>query len=116
MARIKGMPKTGGRKKGTPNKTTVDLKMWINELLDNSRQQIIDDIKQLEPHQRVALFEKLLSYAVPKQQSVSIESQIQAEYACLEKLLFTAPDTAINAITDRIVKLNGISNGKEKEN
>jgi hypothetical protein len=68
--REKGTQKTGGRGKGTPNKVTTDLRTWINDLLDSNRQQIAKDIKQLEPQQRVMIFEKLLSYAVPKMQSV----------------------------------------------
>ena len=70
MSRIKGTQKTGGRAKGTPNKVTTDLRTWINDLLDSNRRQIAKDIKQLEPQQRVMIFEKLLSYAVPKMQSV----------------------------------------------
>jgi hypothetical protein len=70
MSRTKGTQKTGGRSKGTPNKVTTDLRTWINELLDSNRRQIAKDIKQLEPQQRVMIFEKLLSYAVPKMQSV----------------------------------------------
>jgi hypothetical protein len=70
MSRAKGTQKTGGRTKGTSNKVTTDLRTWINELLDNNRQQIITDLKRLEPQQRVMFFEKLLSYSLPKLQSV----------------------------------------------
>jgi hypothetical protein len=71
MAQIKG--KTGnpnGRPRGTPNKVTTDLRTWISDLLDSNRLQIAKDIEQLEPQQRVMIFEKLLSYVVPKIQSV----------------------------------------------
>ena len=37
MARPKGTPKTGGRAKGTPNKTTKEVKEWLNVLLDGGR-------------------------------------------------------------------------------
>jgi hypothetical protein len=33
--RVKGTPKTGGRKKGTPNKDTGDLRAMILEALTN---------------------------------------------------------------------------------
>lgn len=79
MARLKGTSKTGGRQSGTPNKITTDLRTWINELLDGNRQQIIKDIKRLEPQQRVGIFEKLLSYAVPKLQSVVIHDSPKEE-------------------------------------
>jgi hypothetical protein len=59
-----------GRPRGKPNKVTSDLRAWINELLNDNRQQIAKDIQLLEPHQRVMFFEKLLGYAVPKMQSV----------------------------------------------
>ena len=74
--RQKGTQKTGGRSAGTPNKVTTDLRGWINELLDSNRQQIIKDMKRLEPHQRVVVFEKLLSYAVPKQQTVAAQIEL----------------------------------------
>ncbi len=70
MSRQKGTPKTGGRKKGTPNKTTKELRKWISELLDENREQIKEDLKAVEPYQRIMIFEKFLSYTVPKLQSV----------------------------------------------
>jgi hypothetical protein len=66
MARIKGMPKTGGRKKGTPNKTTVDLRTWISTLIESSMDQVESDIKTLEPRERCLFIEKLLQYVIPK--------------------------------------------------
>ena len=71
MGQRKG--KTGnplGRPKGSPNKVTTDLRTFINELLDSNRKQITEDMKCLEPHQRIAIFEKLLSFAIPKIQSI----------------------------------------------
>jgi hypothetical protein len=84
MSKTKGTRKTGGRAKGTPNKVTTDLRTWINELLDNNRGQIEKDINQLESQQRVMIFEKLLSYAVPKMQSV--EAKIDLERLTDEQL------------------------------
>jgi hypothetical protein len=115
MARVKGTPKTGGRKKGTPNKATSDLRTWINELLDNNRERLETDLGTLEPKDRIIILEKFMQYVIPKQQSVSIEAQIQAEYACLGKLLEVAPNDAIDAITDRILNLKNISNDRERK-
>ncbi|MDR2085777.1 MAG: hypothetical protein LBP72_01240 [Dysgonamonadaceae bacterium] len=44
-------------------------------------------MKQLEAKERLMIFERLMQYTLPKQQSISIEAQIQAEYGTLEKLL-----------------------------
>jgi hypothetical protein len=84
MTRKKGTQKTGGRSKGTPNKVTSDLRTWIHDLLNSNRQQIAKDIKQLEPQQRITIFEKLLSYAIPKMQSV--EAKIDFEQLSDEQI------------------------------
>jgi hypothetical protein len=97
MSKTKGTQKTGGRAKGTPNKVTTDLRTWINELLDSNRRQIAKDIKRLEPQQRVMIFEKLLSYAVPKMQSV--ETKIDLNRLTDEQL-----DSVINEIVKDLEK------------
>jgi len=70
----KGNPKTGGRVAGTPNKVTTDLRKWINDLLDKNRLQFENDLKKLEPQQRVTIIERMLGYAVPKM--ASVEAQV----------------------------------------
>jgi len=95
MSRKKGTPKTGGRSSGTPNKVTTDLRSWVNELLDRNRQQIDEDIKRLDPQQRVAIFEKLLSYAIPKMQAV--EAKIDLSHLTEEQL-----DIIINNLSNEI--------------
>jgi hypothetical protein len=93
--RPKGSQKTGGRVKGTPNRVTSDLRTWINDVIDNNRRQIVKDIKRLEPHQRLAIFEKLLGYVIPKMQSV--EAQIDLNRLSDEQL-----DTIIAELSKQI--------------
>lgn len=95
MAAKTGHKKAGGRQKGTPNKTTQDLRTWIHDLLDNNREQITRDLKKLEPHQRIAIYEKLLTYVIPKQQSVS--AQID-----LNNLTDAQLEIIINELTSKI--------------
>lgn len=75
MARQKndGKGRIGGRQKGTPNKVTATVKDWISQLIDDNRSQIEKDIKKLSPKDRLQMFEKLMQYVVPKQQSVKAD-------------------------------------------
>jgi hypothetical protein len=115
MAHVKGTPKTGGRAKGTPNKVTTDLRTWVAAFIESNLAQIEIDLKAIDPKDRIMTLEKFMQYVIPKQQSVNADAQIQSEYVYLERLLETAPDDAINAITDRILNLKEISNGRKKK-
>jgi len=113
MAAQKGHKKSGGRGKGTPNKATADLRQWVDMLVKSNISQFEADLKKIEPAQRLNILEKLLQYCLPKQQSITVEAQIQAEYASLEKLLTAAPEDAINEITERLIRLNQLNRGHE---
>lgn len=71
MARAKGTPKTGGRKKGSTNKTTADLKAWGLEFLNKHTKTFDDAFADLEAKDKldvlVSLLPKLMPYYIPKQ-------------------------------------------------
>lgn len=84
MARTKGTPKTGGRQKGTPNKTTQVAKEWLTELIDKNKAQIKRDLKALEPKERLQILEKFMAYVVPKAtQIVDIEVNEPVDFSTL---------------------------------
>jgi hypothetical protein len=66
----------GGRQKGTPNKVTTNLREKISAFLDRKWDVIESDFETLAPKDRIALFEKLLQYSIPKLQAVT-ETQEQ---------------------------------------
>lgn len=63
--------KYGGRTKGTPNKQTKDLREWMTSFINKNTSQIEVDWQQLDPKDRIVLFEKLLKYTLPTLQAVS---------------------------------------------
>lgn len=71
VGRKKGTPKTGGRKKGTPNKLTPTVKEWINGILSDNLEQMRDDLRMLEPKERLHMLFKLFEYVIPKQNAVT---------------------------------------------
>lgn len=69
----KGREKTGGRKAGTPNKATTDLKSKISALVDEQFETIQTDLESLDPKERVTAYLKFLEYVLPKQREQKID-------------------------------------------
>lgn len=114
--RKKGTEKTGGRKAGTPNKVTGTIKEWIASIIDGNRQKFENDLKRLEPGERVKVISNLLQYVTPKMQSISPDEMLDAEYKKLEELLENAPDDAIEKIVERIKRLENEKRRTTTEN
>jgi len=72
MARPKndGKGRLGGRAKGTPNKTTAEVKTWLSKLLHGYRKTIEEDFYSLTPQERLRFVASVLPYLVPKLQAV----------------------------------------------
>lgn len=77
MARRKndGRGRMGGRKKGTPNKTTADLRTSINNLIADNWEQVQKDLNALEPKNRLMFIEKILRYVVPQESNINAQLQ-----------------------------------------
>lgn len=69
----------GGRRKGVPNKATIELRQWISNFIDDNREQIQKDWQKLKPKDRIILFEKLLKYRLPTLQSIENENYNKKE-------------------------------------
>lgn len=69
MARPKGVPKTGGRKKGVENKNTRDIKEAIRNLLESNLDNMTLWLKQIaadDPAKAMSLMKDLAEYCIPK--------------------------------------------------
>lgn len=93
MPRKKGTPKTGGRKKGTPNKTTAEMKQWVGAFLSKSMQSLDELYEALPPDKQAelafSLLPKLLPFVLAKQNETkhSIdEQQMEAVKEAMDKV------------------------------
>ena len=94
--------KTGGRQKGTPNKTTASLKEWIASVIDGQRDQFVKDLAKLTPFERVKIVAGLLPFITPKQQSVEMDAQVKHDAELISRSLADAPDEYIELIADKV--------------
>lgn len=76
MAPPKGHPKYGGRAKGTPNKTTADVKEALTAALNSGEgaQAYFEEVKRSRPDIFCTLVGKLL----PKDVNVGVSGEIVA--------------------------------------
>ena len=105
MSRPKGTPKTGGRKKGTPNKASTDIRTWVAKILDANREEFVLRLAKLEDRDYIKTITGLLVYVVPKMSPYSIEDEKKKEQAMLQSLLSTSPESVIEKIAARLLEL-----------
>lgn len=111
MSRKKGSEKSGGRKRGTPNKVTSDLKTWVASILDGGREKFVADLGALPPPDYIRVFTGLLNYALPKMVATSPDEVLRKEKEMMQELLLGLPEEAIDRVAKRLHELE-----KEEEN
>lgn len=57
--------KTGGRQKGSPNKTTAEIRQFYQKLLSSNIELLQSDLDSLEPLQRVKILIELTKFVIP---------------------------------------------------
>lgn len=72
MPRPKGLPKTGGRKKGTPNKVTKEAREYavafLNSVSDRELGRIWAKAKKSDPNAALRVYYTALEFIAPKLQ------------------------------------------------
>tara|TARA_B110001452_G_scaffold213859_1_gene184659 strand:+ start:174 stop:419 length:246 start_codon:yes stop_codon:yes gene_type:complete len=63
--------KYGGRKKGTPNRLTKEVRAVLKELVFDEISQVQHHFEKLDPKERIELLIKLMPYVCPKIQTAS---------------------------------------------
>ena len=70
MANTTGI-KYGGRRKGTPNRITKELRVLLKDIMYQELEEVQERFSLLEPKQRIELIIKLMPYVLPKVNSIS---------------------------------------------
>jgi hypothetical protein len=65
MSRIKGSPKYGGRVKGTPNRTSEEVRQSLLKLLDDNLSKLQKDIDGMKGKDRASLLISLAKHIIP---------------------------------------------------
>ena len=69
-----GIPRTGGRQKGTPNKITKSVREKLEKIVTRNMRTIQRDLDNIaDPKDRLIILEKFMAYVVPKQSAVKAE-------------------------------------------
>lgn len=85
--------KTGGRKKGTPNKVSLEIREKIQEIIYDEMENIssaLESVRESNPSMYLNIVVKLLNYVLPKKKDVTTDGQ-QIE---------NSPITGVNIITE----------------
>jgi len=70
-----GNPK--GKPKGATNKNTKELRGKISLILNNNIDKVEQDLKQLQPKDRLNVLLQLMKFVIPQLKQVEIEQQEQ---------------------------------------
>ena len=65
--------KTGGRKKGTPNKISSQVKEKLSQIIDETIDSL--DISVMNSNQKIKLIQIGLQYIIPKSQTIEDPEQ-----------------------------------------
>lgn len=65
--------KTGGRKVGTPNKTTKEIREVLKNIINNEIANIETSLNELTPKERIEYLIKLIPFVLPKVENVNYD-------------------------------------------
>lgn len=84
----KGRKKTGGRKKGTPNKMTLTIREQLKNAIEPFLETMEDTINNIvEPKDKVDAIAKILPFIIPKYQSTTINDDSKRNITLEEYLV-----------------------------
>jgi hypothetical protein len=83
-----------GRKKGSQNHFSSDMKTYLMDVLESNRERIIQDMEELNPKDRLKFIIDLLPYVLPKLQATTNDTHLSIENLTEQDL-----DTILSKLT-----------------
>ncbi|MCX2718755.1 hypothetical protein [Lentiprolixibacter aurantiacus] len=74
MPFTKGHEKIGGRKKGTPNRITKELRNVLKEIIAQELEHLPSYLESIPDKKRIEILLKLMPYVFPRLNPISFES------------------------------------------
>ena len=71
---FKGTPNREGRKPGTPNKATADIRQSFKLLIENNLSKLQSDLDGLEPFARLKVIIELSKFVLPTLRSTELST------------------------------------------
>jgi len=85
--------KTGGRTAGALNKTTKEIREHFQNLVSNNLEQLDNDLKSLEPLQRLKVIIELSKFVVPTLKATELTTDIESRFQPITVTIVQANDT-----------------------
>lgn len=83
MAFKPGHVKVGGRKPGTPNVLTAEIRSVLKQIVNDEISTLPERLSQMPPGERTAMLLKLLPYVLPQMQSVQHDQGEPVDWSTL---------------------------------
>lgn len=94
VGRPKGIPKTGGRKPGTPNKISSQVREILSETTFDyyASKQFQKDLSMLDPKDRILAMERFTKYVAPQLQSTTLDVTTETKKTIEDRLIALSGD------------------------
>jgi len=66
--------KTGGREKGTPNRTQAQIRAYFQMIVEDNLDDLLADLKKLKPAERLKYTIELSKFVLPQLKSMELKN------------------------------------------
>ena len=97
--------KTGGRKAGTPNKTSIEIRQAFNELISSKLPELskwLDQVAKDNPEKALDIIIKFSDFIIPKLQRTEIKGNFTMEH--LKEMTPEQREARIFELTNKLTK------------